>query len=282
MEKRVELAARNGRAQLISEGKLVDVEIRSNGHFPADPMGVLQKWEAFCAWSRSQQPESSDPALDETELGPCVPRPGQVFAIGLNYSEHAAEAGREAPEAPMVFTKFPSCLNGPRSDIPLASDTSDWEVELVVVIGKGGYQIPEGNALERVAGYCVGQDISDRRLQFSGNNPQFSLAKSARGYGPIGPAVVSIDSLENPLNLEIQSHVNGERMQHSRTRNMIHPVPRLVAYLSERVTLRPGDLIFTGTPSGVGSVRDPRIFLKPGDVIRSEIEALGVLENRCV
>jgi len=215
-------------------------------------------------------------------LGPCVPRPQQVFGIGLNYRDHAAEAGLDIPETPMVFTKFPSCLTGPYCEIALTSDRVDWEVELVVVMGRQAHGVPQEKALDHVAGFCVGQDISDRRLQFSDRPAQFSLGKSATGYGPIGPEVVSLDALEDPGALALSCEVGGERMQEGHTRDMIFSVPELVAYLCRYCTLEPGDLIFTGTPAGVGSVRSPRRYLAPGDVITSEIEGLGGLVNRCV
>jgi 2-keto-4-pentenoate hydratase/2-oxohepta-3-ene-1,7-dioic acid hydratase in catechol pathway len=245
-------------------------------------MEVLDRWEAFSEWAREQEARKQDPELDPVSLGPCVPRPRQVFAIGLNYRDHAAEAGLDIPETPMVFTKFPSCLAGPYAEIVLSSDRVDWEVELVVVMGRRAYHLTPDQTLEHVAGYCVGQDISDRRLQFSDRPAQFSLGKSARGYGPIGPEVVSLDALEDPGGLALSCEVGGERMQEGHTRDMIFSVPELVAYLSRYCVLEPGDLIFTGTPSGVGSLRTPRRYLAAGDIITSEIEGLGGLVNRCV
>jgi 2-keto-4-pentenoate hydratase/2-oxohepta-3-ene-1,7-dioic acid hydratase in catechol pathway len=279
---KVELVNLNGRATLIVDGKFLDVENRSNRAFSSDHNALFARWPDFFRWARSEVAEPSDPVADPSALGPCVPSPGQIFAIGLNYRAHARESDREIPKQPMVFTKFPSCVSGPRSDIRLTSDTVDWEAELVVVIGAGGRDIPERNALAQVAGYCVGQDISDRRLQFSDSPPQFSLAKSAPGFGPIGPAVVPLQSLSSPLDLALRCDINGERMQDARTSDMIFSVPVLVSYLSSKCILRPGDLIFTGTPSGVGSVRDPRRYLKAGDFIESEIEGVGVLGNRCL
>jgi 2,4-diketo-3-deoxy-L-fuconate hydrolase len=281
-EDRVELGNVDGRATLIVDGRFVDVENRSNGVFSSEHNALFARWLEFFRWARSEVAEPSDPEADPGALGPCVPHPDQVFALGLNYREHARESGQDIPERPMVFTKFPSCLSGPRAEIRLGSDTVDWEVELVVVIGVGGRDIPEKKALQHVAGFCVGQDISDRRLQFSGPMPQFSLSKSAPGFGPIGPAVVALDSIDNPLDLSLRCDINGERMQETSTGDMIFPVPVLISYLSRKCTLRPGDLIFTGTPSGVGSVRDPRRYLQAGDVIESEIEGVGLLRNRCV
>ena len=166
--------------------------------------------------------------------------------------------------------------------MPLASERVDYEVELVAVLGRRVRGIPESQALDALAGYCVGQDISDRALQFAGKPPQFSLGKSSDGFGPIGPALVSLDAFADPDDLELWCDVSGERRQHERTRDMIFPVGELVAYLSRFCTLEPGDLIFTGTPAGVGSVRRPRVYLAPGDVIESGIEGIGELRNRCV
>ena len=182
----------------------------------------------------------------------------------------------------MVFTKFPSCLAGPRADVVLSSAWVDWEAELVVVIGRGGRRIPEAHALEHVAGYCAGQDISDRRLQFADVPPQFSLGKSIDTFGPLGPAVVTLDAFRDPNDLALTCDVAGERMQDARTSDMIFAVPALIAFLSGLCTLDPGDVIFTGTPAGVGSTRDPRRYLKEGEVLVTTIEGIGTLTNRCV
>ena len=274
------LACAGGRAVLCVGDRRVDLERASGGRFGSDPMQALAHWDALRDWAAAVDTDGGEP-LDARALGPCVPRPAKVFAIGLNYRAHAAEAGLEIPKQPMVFTKFPSCLVGPRADVPLTSERVDYEVELVAAIGLGGRRIAESRALEHVAGYCVGQDVSDRALQFADRPPQFSLGKSADGYGPIGPAVVSLDAFDDPDDLELWCEVSGERLQHDRTRDMIFPVAELVAYLSRFCTLEPGDLVFTGTPAGVGSVRSPRRYLVVGDEIRSGIDGIGELHNRC-
>jgi 2-keto-4-pentenoate hydratase/2-oxohepta-3-ene-1,7-dioic acid hydratase in catechol pathway len=278
----IRLANLGGRAVLLEAGRCLDLEKRSDRRLPSDPMAALQQWDAVRKLGAGLKPGDFDTAVDEAKLGPPVPRPAKVFAIGLNYGEHAKEANLPAPKQPMVFTKFQSCLVGPRADVVLTSAFVDWEVELVVVIGRSGRRIAESQALDHVAGYCVGQDISDRMLQFSDQPPQFSMGKSADSFGPIGPAVVSLDGLRNPNDLELTCDVGGERMQRCRTSDMIFGVQPLVEYISRYCTLEPGDIIFTGTPGGVGSVRNPRRYLKTGEVIRSEIEGLGVLENTCV
>jgi 2,4-didehydro-3-deoxy-L-rhamnonate hydrolase len=277
---RIELCNVAGHASLLHEGRVIDVERRSQGRFSSDPMDALRRWEEFTIWAERQRADVGDEALDPERLGPCVPRPQQVFAIGLNYRDHALEAQLPEPKQPMVFTKFPSCLSGARSPVPLTSETVDWEVELVVVMGHLTQAVSEADALDYVAGYCVGQDISDRRLQFADAPPQFSFGKSAAGFGPIGPSVV-FDPALDCTNLELTCDVNGTRMQQGHTREMVFPVATLIAYLSRFCTLLPGDLIFTGTPAGVGSTRKPRQYLKAGDVVRSEISGLGVLDNRC-
>jgi 2-keto-4-pentenoate hydratase/2-oxohepta-3-ene-1,7-dioic acid hydratase in catechol pathway len=182
----------------------------------------------------------------------------------------------------MVFTKFPNCLVGPRAEVRLSSSYVDWEVELVVVLGRRARNVAEAQVFEYVAGYCTGQDISDRKLQFSDQPAQFSMGKSIDTFGPLGPALVSIDAFRDPNDLRLTCDVAGERMQDARSSDMVFSVPQLVAYLSRYCTLEPGDLIFTGTPAGVGSVRNPRRYLQPGEEIVSTIEGVGTLRNRCV
>jgi 2-keto-4-pentenoate hydratase/2-oxohepta-3-ene-1,7-dioic acid hydratase in catechol pathway len=278
----VRLANAGGRATVLVDGGVVDVERRSGGRFGPDPMAALAGWDAFVAWAGGLCPGDAEAPLDEVALGPAVPRPAKVFAIGVNYRGHVREAGMELPKSPMVFTKFPSCLVGPRADVVLSSGFVDWEVELVAVIGRGGRGVPAARALEHVAGYCVGQDISDRKLQFSDKPPQFCLGKSIDTFGPLGPAVVSLDAFADPDDLAITCDVGGERMQDGRTSDMIFPVAELIAWLAARCTLAPGDIVFTGTPAGVGSTRTPRRYLQAGEVITSAIERVGTLVNRCV
>ena len=278
----IRLANLRGRATLVVGEGLVDVEERSGRRFSADPMAAMRDWAPLADWARGLRAGDATAVLRTEELGPPVPRPAKVFAIGVNYRAHVAEAGMELPKTPMVFTKFPSCLAGPSADVVLSSAFVDWEVEPVVVVGRGGWHIPEERALEHVAGYCVGQDISDRRLQFSDKPPQFCLGKSLDGFGPTGPAVVSLDEFADPNDLALTCDVAGERMQDARTSDMIFGVPTLVAYLARHCTLEPGDLIFTGTPSGVGSTRNPRRYLRADEEIVSTIERIGTLRNRCV
>jgi 2-keto-4-pentenoate hydratase/2-oxohepta-3-ene-1,7-dioic acid hydratase in catechol pathway len=277
---KLELCNVAGRSSLHVDGRVIDIERRSQQKFSSDVMDALGRWDALRAWAEKQTPQESDPLLDLDQLEACVPRPRQVFGIGLNFRDHAREANLPEPKKPMVFTKFPSCISGPRAAVPLTSETVDWEVELVAVIGRVTHGVSVADALDYVAGFCVGQDISDRRQQFSDVPPQFSLGKSAKGFGPVGPWLVAREAVD-ASQLGMYCDVNGQRMQDGNTRDMVFGVAELVAFLSQHCTLWPGDLIFTGTPAGVGSTRSPRIYLQPGDVIRSEITGLGVLTNVC-
>jgi 2-keto-4-pentenoate hydratase/2-oxohepta-3-ene-1,7-dioic acid hydratase in catechol pathway len=274
------LANRSGRAWLVDAAlRGVDLAEASGGRLGPDPMHALAHWDAVRELAAKADVSGAAP-LDPASLLPCSPRPRAVFGIGLNYRDHAVEAGLPLPKEPLVFTKFPSCLAGPNADVILSGDRVDWEAELVVVIGRRCESVSESSALEHVAGYCAGQDVSDRRLQFASQPPQFSLGKSRATFGPIGPAIVSLDELATPLDLAITCDLDAERMQSSRTSQLIFGVPELVAYLSRHCELLPGDLVFTGTPGGVGSAR--KRYLKAGETIRTELEGVGRLVNRCV
>ena len=206
--------------------------------------------------------------------------PNNVFAVGLNYKAHAEESNMELPQFPLIFTRLSTCLSGPSSNIEMRSDLVDYEAELVFVIGKGGKNISKENAWDHVAGLTVGQDISDRAVQFHATPPQFSLGKSFDTFGPIGPYIVSTDELKNKESLQIECWVNDEKRQDSNTDDLIFDIPYLISYISEFITLNVGDLIFTGTPSGVGGTQGK--FLKDGDILKTSIEGIGTLENKCV
>jgi 2-keto-4-pentenoate hydratase/2-oxohepta-3-ene-1,7-dioic acid hydratase in catechol pathway len=218
-------------------------------------------------------------AFDRADLGAPVPRPRQVFAIGVNYAEHAAESGYPAGSLPITFTKFPSSLTGPDAQVELPPGSVDWEVELVIVIGTGGKNVSREDAWTHVAGLTVGQDLSEREAQNAGAKPQYSLAKSHTGFGPTGPWLVTTDEFENPDDLAIQSTLTGEVMQSSRTSKMIYNVPDLLFELSKVCELFPGDIIFSGTPEGVGNARTPKRFIGPDDDLRSEIEGIGYIHQ---
>jgi len=205
-----------------------------------------------------------------------------VFGIGLNYVAHALEGPWGVPEVPAVFTKYPTCIVGAREQVAIPAPTTDWEVELVVVMGRRAHGVAAADAWPYVAGLTIGQDISERTLQRSGNVPQFGLGKSYPGFGPMGPWLVTPDEFANPDDLSISCTLNGETMQDSRTADLVFGVPRLVEYLSGVLPLLPGDVIFTGTPSGVGAGRKPQRFLQPGEVLVSSIEGIGSLTTRLV
>jgi 2-keto-4-pentenoate hydratase/2-oxohepta-3-ene-1,7-dioic acid hydratase in catechol pathway len=267
-----------GRLTLLTPGGGVDVEKASRGRFASDPQAAFERWPELLAWAREVRDEGGSP-IAETDLGSPSPRPAQVFGIGLNYRDHAAESGLPIPDRPATFTKFPTCITGPNATVELPSGAVDWEVELVVVIGARAYRVGEEAAWSHIAGLSVGQDLSERVVQWAAG-AQFSLGKSFPGFGPIGPCLVTPDEVANPDDLEISCTLNGEVMQKSRTSDMVFGVPRLVAELSAILPLLPGDVIFTGTPAGIGATRKPPVFLKAGDVLRSEIEAVGAITNR--
>jgi 2-keto-4-pentenoate hydratase/2-oxohepta-3-ene-1,7-dioic acid hydratase in catechol pathway len=275
------LAPANGAATSAWHG--VDVHRASAGRFASDPQAVFARWDEFRTWAeRVGLRAAPDVDVAEGLLGPPVPSPAQVLAIGLNYREHSAEAGLEPPASPPTFTKFPSCLAGPFDPVRLPSDHVDWEVELVVAIGRRAYEVEEADAWAHVAGLMVGQDLSERRVQMAGPAPQFSLGKSFPGVGPVGPALVTPDELVDPDDVALGCSVNGEPVQSGRTSQMIFSVAELIARLSAVLPLLPGDLIFTGTPAGVGAARVPPRFLRPGDLLVSHVEGIGELRTQLV
>jgi 2-keto-4-pentenoate hydratase/2-oxohepta-3-ene-1,7-dioic acid hydratase in catechol pathway len=274
------LICTGGRAALDVGGQAFDLAALSGDARLADPMVAIARSGELHHWAAATTGASPLGPTAERTLDAPVPRPRQVFGIGLNYADHADESGMEAPPAPLTFTKFQSSIAAPWADVPLSGEMVDWEVEVVVVIGTQAHHVDVADAWSVVAGLTLGQDISDRLVQLTGSPPQFSLGKSFPGYAPIGPAVVSIDGLADPDDLELTCDVSGQRMQEGRSSQMLFSVPQLVAYLSSICVLEPGDLIFTGTPSGVGMSRNR--FLVEGDVIVSEIPGIGRLENRCV
>ncbi len=266
-----------GRAALCTDTHYFDVERLTNSAFSSDPMAAITRHDELHAVVLDGQPDGE---LATADIGPAVPSPRNCFAVGLNYKSHAAESNMELPANPLIFTKFPSCLVGPDSHVELRTVTGDYEVELVVVIGKVARDVSEKDAWQYVAGLTIGQDISDRGLQFAAKPPHFDLGKSRDSYGPIGPVVVSTDAFENLDDIALTCFVNGEPRQNDRTSNLIFSVPKLIAYLSSILTLVPGDVIFTGTPEGVGAPK--RNYLKVGDVIVSEIPGIGQMRNECV
>lgn len=267
----------NGRLKIVSGDAACDVANASNGRFSPEPAAIYERWDEFRAWVKEKDPASrASERFDPIHAGPPSPRPRQVFAVALNYVDHAAESGVRPPDDPLFFTKYPSAFAGAHSTIDLPKDGNvDWECELVAIIGREAYLVDVETAWSHVAGVTIGQDISERKLQRSGPLPQFSLGKSYPGFAPQGPVLMTPDELPDRDDLAIGCDVNGVPMQKARTADMIFSVPQLIAYLSKVVTLYPGDVIFTGTPPGVGMGRNPQVFLKPGDRLRSHIEGIG-------
>jgi 2-keto-4-pentenoate hydratase/2-oxohepta-3-ene-1,7-dioic acid hydratase in catechol pathway len=271
-----------GRLVLVSEGRALDVATASGGALPSDARAALARWEEVRAWAPTAD-LSEAVAVTDAELGPPVPDPRQVFAVALNYRPHAAEAGFEAPDEPLVFTKFPSCIAGPVTTVALPEGHVDWEIEVVAVIGRGGFRIPRAAAWAAVAGLTCGQDLSERLTQLRGRPAQFSLGKSFPGFGPIGPVAVTPDAFADRDDIgfeaELRSGGTTEVVQSGRTAEMIFPIDDLVARLSAVCPLLPGDLIFTGTPAGVGNRRNPPRFLRPGQTLVSRLENVGEIRQ---
>jgi|SRR5271163_222535 len=261
----------------------LDIAKASSGRFGPDLAAVYRNWQEVIEWRSQLGSDELTGAcpIDRSRLGPPSPTPSQVFAIGLNYGSHAAESGFDSPTGlPPVFTKYVSSFAGPVSEVTMPPGGNvDWEVELVVVMGRSTSRIDEANAMSRVAGFTVGQDISERVSQTRGPAPQFGLAKSFPGFSPQGPWLVTLDEFNDPGDLELGCTVDGEEMQKGRTRDLIFPVGALIAALSQNVTLYPGDVIFTGTPAGVGVGRQPQRFLQTGERLDSWIEGIGELHQ---
>ncbi|MEM9037784.1 MAG: fumarylacetoacetate hydrolase family protein [Actinomycetota bacterium] len=274
------LANTAGRAALVAGDHYFDLETVSGGSLGPDPMAALEAAPQLSELSATLTERAPTGALTDIDLGPPVPRPSKSFGIGLNYHAHAAEASMDLPENPLVFTKFPSCLVGPTADVELRSDGCDYEGELVVVIGEGGKDISADDAWSHVVGLTVGQDISDRPAQFAAKPPHFDLGKSFDTFGPIGPVLVSVDEVDDPNDLHLVTRINGEVRQDDTTAQLIFDVPTLISYLSRITTLVTGDIIFTGTPEGIGAAQGS--FLADGDVITTVIEGIGTMTNRCV
>ena len=270
----------SGKAVLIKDDHYYDVASLSEGAISSDSVEALKFQTELSDLYETLSEENASGNLSEVELGNPVPKSPNCYAVGLNYRKHAEESGMDIPDVPMIFTKHTSCFVGPKANVEMRSDYVDWEVELVAVIGKEGKNISKENALDHVAGLCVGQDISDRPAQFATTPAMFNLGKSFDTYGPMGPALVSLDLLENCESLDIECKLNGETVQKSNTSDLIFNISSIISYLSEIVSLNVGDTIWTGTPSGVGIASGK--FLKDGDVLTSSIEGLGSMENKCV
>ena len=275
----MKLANVNGRAALVLGDEIADVATASDGRFGPGLAEVYDCWSAFREFAATVTTGTAP--LVEADLGCPAPAPRQVFAIGLNYRSHAEESGMALPAVPATFTKFPASLSGPFDDIPIVGPSIDWEVELVAVVGARADRVTEADGWSHIAGLTVGQDISDRVLQFAAG-AQFSLGKSWRGFGPMGPWLVTPDEFADADDLALGCSVDGETVQDARTNDLVFNVPQLVAELSAVLPLLPGDVIFTGTPAGVGFARQPARSLQPGNVLETWIEGIGTIRNRCV
>jgi 2-keto-4-pentenoate hydratase/2-oxohepta-3-ene-1,7-dioic acid hydratase in catechol pathway len=267
--------------------KAIDIATASHGRFGPELPAVYRVWEEFAAWAADLDVaglRADADTIDRAKLGAPSPAPRQVFAIGLNYQAHAAESGMESPtDLPPVFTKYVSSFSGPDTEVRLpAGGNVDWEVELVVIIGREADNIDESAAWSHVAGITVGQDVSERVSQLRGPAPQFGLGKSFAGFAPQGPWLVTPDEFDNPDDLELGCALDGEEMQKGRTRDLIFPVSKLIATLSQTVTLYPGDVLFTGTPAGVGHGREPQRYVAAGQRLDSWIEGIGELHQTFV
>jgi 2-keto-4-pentenoate hydratase/2-oxohepta-3-ene-1,7-dioic acid hydratase in catechol pathway len=242
---------------------------------------LIENWDLLRAAVERLSGSAIDVAVSDVELLAPIARPGKIWGIGLNYADHVAEAKLDAPAHQSWFVMAQTTVAGPYQSIerPKASGALDYEAELVFIIGKRGRHIPEDRAADHIFGYCVGDDVSVRDFQF--HSGQFSIGKSFDTHAPFGPWVVTPDEID-PLNLPIRSFVNGEKRQESNTRHLIYSPAKQIAYLSQAMTLEPGDVVFTGTPGGVGAAMNPPQFLVPGDTVRVEIDGIGFIENRVV
>jgi 2-keto-4-pentenoate hydratase/2-oxohepta-3-ene-1,7-dioic acid hydratase in catechol pathway len=222
--------------------------------------------------------------VEPEQLNAPISNMEKIICIGVNYVDHAREMGGEPAALPVVFNKFPSSINSPGGNIelPAISEQVDFEAELVVVIGKPGRNIPQAEALDHVFGYCCGIDVTARDWQKGKPGGQWLLGKTFDTFAPIGPMIVTADDIPNPHELDIQLRLNGQIRQSSNTNQLIYSIDFLIAHLSKFVTLKTGDLLFTGTPAGVGAGRNPPLFLQPGDRLEVEIDGLGILKNQVV
>lgn len=244
-------------------------------------MDVYSNWDACKEAIEAIRDAEADHSLDDVRIDCPVAPTVKTLCIGLNYRDHAIESGMEIPSEPVVFNKLPGALCSHEAvvELPSCSDQVDYEAEMVIVIGRRAHCVSEENAEEHIFGYACGHDVSARDWQIGRPGGQWLLGKSFPGFAPIGPYVVPREYVADPNQLNISLRLNGEVLQDSSTRQLIFNPVQLIAYLSPCMVLEPGDVIFTGTPPGVGMARDPKIFLKPGDVAEVEVQGLGVLRN---
>jgi 2-keto-4-pentenoate hydratase/2-oxohepta-3-ene-1,7-dioic acid hydratase in catechol pathway len=243
---------------------------------------LIREWDVHEATLKAKSLAGGGMPLASVRLEAPVPRPGKIWAIGLNYADHIAESRMETPQRQVWFTKAQTSVNGPFDNILIARGTmtADYEIELVAIVGKGGKHIDAANAPEAIFGYCIGNDVTERMWQHAG--PQWSLGKSFDTHAPFGPWIVTADEVGDPHNLNLRCMVNGNIRQDSNTSHLVFDIWQQIEHLSVGMTLEPGDCIFTGTPGGVGAAMEPRQFLQAGDVVRCEIDGLGYIEGTMV
>lgn len=270
----------DGRSTLIDgEGRGLDLERASEGRLSADPGEALRRWSDVVSFAGASD-VVGDIDIDEQRLGPPSPLARQIFAVGFNYDSHIAEAKSTRAEYPTIFAKLFTSLAGPQEKIPISTGAVDWEVELAIVIGSRARRVSAADAWDHVAGYTVAQDLSEREIQLRPkDSPQYVLGKSLPRFCPTGPTIVTVDEFDEPEDLAISCRLNGEVVQQGRTGEFVYSIPELIEYLSGASELLPGDLILTGTPSGIGATREPPRFLSPGDVLVSEVEGIGSIRQ---
>lgn len=267
------------RIGLVSGETLIDLAKAAPG-LPTTMIDLIAAWDDARATVAAAAAAGPALALSSVRLLAPVPKPGKIVAIGLNYADHIAESGQATPEHQLWFAKLPNSAHAPFApiELPKASSFVDYEAEMVAIVGKGGRHIAKDDAASRIFGYCVGNDVTARDWQFK--TPQWTLGKSFDTHAPFGPYIVTADEVEDPHTLGIRALVNGELRQDSNTRHLVFNVFDQVAHLSEAITLDPGDVIFTGTPGGVGIAMKPPKALKGGDLVRIEIDRLGAIEAK--
>lgn len=268
------------RAGALTDHGVVDL-LAADPTLPSDVLGLIQGGPETLDRARTAAQAGTAMPLDAVTLLAPISRPPKIVCIGVNYADHAAEAGRALPRWPSVFLKAPSCVIGPNDSIvrPPTTEQLDYEIELAVVIGKRAKSVPREEALGYVVGYTIMNDVSARDLQL-GKDGGIILGKNFDTSAPFGPCLTLADEIPDPSHLQLRTWVNGELRQNGNTHTLIFDVPAIIAFLTQQLTLEPGDVIATGTPAGVGLGLKPQVWLQPGDHLRMEIEGIGVLENR--
>ena len=271
------LANLAGRATIVLPEGGLDIEVATKGAFSADPLEAIERIDELVVLA----PNLEGPLVElaETLLGPPSPRPNQMMAIGMNFHSHAEEMGLEVSKIPALFSKFRSALGRPFGEVVLPSQTVDYEVELVVVMKKQTFQVSAENAWDHVAGFCVGQDFSDRTVQMAAGR-QFSLGKSYPGFASFGPWLSTLDEFVDPSDVRISCSLDGEVVQDARSTDMVFPIPEALAQISSVIELSGGDILFTGSPAGAGQGHHPPRYLRPGQELVSWAESIGEMRHQ--